>query len=63
MELLSFKFKNCVKELIRKVNNNENFILFATVPSRPLEIVDQLKSHPNSITFNVSILNFIKRYL
>jgi hypothetical protein len=53
MELLSSKFKNCMKELIRKVNNNENFILFATVPSRQLEIVDQLKSHPNAITFTV----------
>ena len=42
-----------MKELIRKVNNNENFVLFATVPSRQLEIVDQLKSHPNAIIFTV----------
>ena len=38
--------------------SNENFILFATVPfaqNRLLEVVDQLKSHPNSVIFTVII--------
>jgi hypothetical protein len=56
MELLSSKFKNSIKDILRKISS-ENFILFATIPTaqnRLLDVVDQLRNHPNSVIFTVN---------